>query len=392
MNLMDEDDLPDIPVDSQSVSDEKPESVVNNHKIIAPQGIRGILFIGDPHLSSVRPGRRMDKDFAGTVLDKLDQAFTLSREKHLQPVILGDLFDQGGDNDLKMLTRLLRLLRTHLESDGFMPFCLVGNHDLKDKDLADDTALALMKESGLMRILETKETPEVITLNGIAHLLPVSYGKDRSALSALAIKIQEETDGVLPVIALTHEDFAFQGAYPGASLMEEIAGIDMVVNGHMHKPVPWVEMGQTLWCNPGNITRMSVDCEGYPPSVWSWTPDMGTRRGLERHILEHEKIIFDRTGLRISANENALMETMETAQGDNLLNGASDTLLNEGDSAFAALLKNHGFGQMTEDAAILREELDAVLQEKNTDAVTVAIINTMMEDVENAEKSGDEVK
>jgi hypothetical protein len=344
--------------------------------------IQGLLFIGDPHLSSRRPGRRTDRDFAGTVLDKLAQAMTIARVNDWQPIILGDLFDRGGDNDLLMLTRLLRLLRTHAELGGAVPFCLVGNHDLRDADLADDTAMGLLRETALIRILETGETPEVITIPGnapVAHLLPVSYGKDRASLSGIAQALKGAAD--TPVIALTHEDFDFQGAYPGASIMEEIPGVDMVVNGHMHKPAPWVRRGKTIWCNPGNITRMSVDCEEFPPAVWSWTPDMGTD-GLERHVLVYEKAVFDHTGLRVEANEDALREALENGLSADMV--SADGVAPENGSAFAELLKSHEFGTVTEDASILREELEVVIQEKKTDEITVGILRSMMTDVEAA--------
>lgn len=348
---------------------------------------KGLLFIGDPHLSSRRPGRRTDADFAGTVLGKLDQALTLAREQEWVPVILGDLFDRGDDNSLSMLTRLLRLLRTHREQGGEIPLCLVGNHDLRDTDLADDTAMGLLRETSWIRILETKHDPEPVTIEGVVHLLPVSYGKSRDALSSIAKSLKAKDR--LPVIALTHEDFDFQGAYPGASIMEEIPGVDMVVNGHMHKPAPWVKRGKTLWCNPGNITRMSIDCEGYPPSVWSWTPDMGSpdlgvEQGLVQHVLVHQSVVFDRTGLRVAANEGALREAIGETLDAGVSVGAERPLQQSQQAAgsdFAALLKNQQFGTVTEDAGILREELDAVLREQRTDDVTAGILLSLLQGI-----------
>ena len=343
---------------------------------------QGLLFVGDPHLSSRRPGRRIDKDFAGTVLDKLYQGLSLSRERGWQPVFLGDLFDSGGDNGLSMLTRLLRLLRGHKEAGGDEPLCLVGNHDLRDADLSDDTALGMLRETGLIRICETREIPEIITIPGVAHILPVSYGKDRAALSSVAMDARKIAD--LPIIALTHEDFDFQGAYPGASLMEEIHGVDMVVNGHMHKPAPWVQKGQTLWCNPGNITRMSVDCANIAPSVWSWTPKMGVLAGLERHILEYEVDVFDMTGLRIGANDAALKEDLQSAMAGTA--GAGEGAVANDSSLFAQLLKDPQFGTMTDDATVLQEELESVMAERKTDEITagilLAMVKTVAEDIE----------
>ena len=114
----------------------------------------GLLFIGDPHLSSRKPGRRTDVNFAGTVLNKLAQAFDIAREHGLQPVILGDLFDRAGEQDLMVLSGLLHLLRDHRDAGGLIPVTLAGNHDMKDATLSGDTALSVIHESGLLRVLE----------------------------------------------------------------------------------------------------------------------------------------------------------------------------------------------------------------------------------------------
>lgn len=322
--------------------------------------LSGLLFIGDPHLSSRKPGRRTDKDFAGTVLDKLDQAFQVARNERLLPVIMGDLFDRAGDNDLSMLSRLLKLLREHFECGGATPVSLVGNHDMKDVRLSMDTALAVVRESGWITLLEVAEP---LTISGVATLWPLSYGQAGGI---------HEMDGRLlntglPVIALTHADFAFQGAYPGAAPLVEIPGVCMVVNGHMHKPAPDVRVGETLWCNPGNITRMSVDCEEDQPSVWSW------RNGdtsLTRHVLKHERVVFDRTGISVLPDRVGLKEEM-TADG---------LSVNAQHSAFAELLKAQRASDapLTEDAGVLLEELDAVCTERKAGPVVTAMLRSLL--------------
>ncbi|MEY2341535.1 exonuclease SbcCD subunit D [Acidithiobacillus sp. IBUN Pt1247-S3] len=320
---------------------------------------QGLLFIGDPHLSSVRPGRRLDNDFAGTVLDALDQSLTLAREHQWQPIILGDLFDRAPDNGLSMLSRLFWLLRRHLQKDGLLPWCLVGNHDLRDGLLGDDTALGCVRASGLLRVLETREAPEPVHLPGLAWVLPLSYASSIDTLAPMATLCKQQEN--LPVIALTHQDLAFPGMYPQAQPLISIPGVDLVVNGHMHKPQPWVRKENTLWCNPGNITRMSIDCEEQEPAVWSWP---AKKEGLERHVLRHEKKIFDRTGMRTQPDEGALREALATPAGIP-------------ESQFSDLLKQQDFGAMTEDAAILQEELEAVLQERKVDPVVSEILRQM---------------
>lgn len=329
---------------------------------------KGLLFIGDPHLSSRKPGRRTDKDFTGTVLDKLDQAFQIARNDGLLPVILGDLFDRAGDNDCSMLSRLLKLLREHREQNGVTPVSLVGNHDLKDARLSMDTALAVVRESGLLTLLEDAVP---LTVPGVSVLWPLSYGQ-ADGIHEMDGRLLSNDDG-LPVIALTHGDFAFQGAYPGAALMVEIPGLCMVVNGHMHKPAPDVRCGGaapgtgTLWCNPGNITRMSVDCEEDQPSVWSWYRG---DHGLTRHVLRYEKTVFDRTGISVLPDRAGLKEEM-TVDG---------IPVNAHHSAFAELLKAQKASDapLTEDAGVLLEELDAVCVERKAGPVVTAMLRGLL--------------
>src|SRR5215207_1147142 len=86
----------------------------------------GILLIGDPHVSSRRPGRRRDDDFVATVIGKLSAAMSVADAGRLVPVILGDLLDAGDDSDIRMLTLITRVLR----SGWCTPWYLVGNHTL----------------------------------------------------------------------------------------------------------------------------------------------------------------------------------------------------------------------------------------------------------------------
>ena len=53
----------------------------------------GIIFIGDPHITSRKPGRRKD-DFEQAILGKLQESINIANSNDCQPIILGDLFDR----------------------------------------------------------------------------------------------------------------------------------------------------------------------------------------------------------------------------------------------------------------------------------------------------------
>jgi hypothetical protein len=60
------------------------------------------------------------------------------------------------------------------------------------------------------------------------------------------------------VFWVTHHDVRFPG-YEDAGRHDcrEISGIDVVINGHIHRHLPEVTCGRTTWMNPGNICRVS---------------------------------------------------------------------------------------------------------------------------------------
>lgn len=351
----------------------------------------GLLFIGDPHLSSRCPGRRMDKDFKQTVLDKLKQSFEIARENHYQPVILGDLFDRASESSLSLFTRFFHILRTHHEQNGLIPVTLSGNHDLKDDTLSEDTALSVFDASGFLHVLKDgvpfyiiepshenviKSLPEKDFLShAYSVILPYSYGMEHKENGLMDKDFSFSSPKNIFTIALTHGDFDFAGAYPGAAMTKEIKGVDMVVNGHMHKLQPSIRHGKTLWVNTGNITRMSMDCENHMPRVWSWSKGQDILTGIPLRYVEK---VFNRTGTHAKPDDAALRQNLEGIDGDDTVFWEDD-----GTSRFVDMLKKQKEQEspLTEDGSGLNSELAAVYEEQNADELTVGIIKEMVEEV-----------
>lgn len=257
--------------------------------------MKGFLFIGDPHVTSVRPGRRKD-DYVASVLGKLSVAAEIARGEELLPVILGDLFHRAKENHLPTLTRLIKVL----QSFHVTPLCLGGNHDKAETLLTETDALQLLAQAGVLKVIDG-ECQEVLTLDtpaGRIALWAAPYG------AKLPERINSDAN---QVVLITHHDLAFEGAYPGATELYEIVGCDLVVNGHMHKTAPSVRKGQTHWHCPGNIEPLSIDCRDHIPAVWAWRGG-DTAQPLERIVLPHDRDCFDLTGLNVapSASDAAL--------------------------------------------------------------------------------------
>jgi hypothetical protein len=313
------------------------------HTEFRPQGL---LFIGDPHVSSLAPGRRRD-DYAESVLAKLSQAARICHERQLVPVVLGDLVHRDAENSMALLHRLLRVLREF----PCAPIDLGGNHGKKQLRfsegdievlLADAGALVLLDEPTLVLGLECEGRP--------VRLAAVPYGFDIP---------QQVDDGGNLCVLVTHHDLAFGKAYPGAIPPPEVRGAPLAVNGHVHRTYAPVQAGMTCWHNPGNIEPLSVDLRDHVPCVWEWRPSQGIV--LTPHQLEHATDCFDLTGLAVSP-----------ADAQTVAN-ADIPLLH---SRFAELLRAESALEMqkldTADAFL--EELTNALRELKADEATSAIV------------------
>lgn len=292
----------------------------------------GFLWIGDPHVCSRKVGRRKD-DYLASVLEKLSVCATLSNERNLQAVCLGDLFHRSDDNNLKMLNMLMRVLKEF----STPMLVLEGNHDKELTSLSDSDALMLLQQAGVVKVCSSMEVLPFEIAGTHVSLWMVPDGTD----------IPDAVLGDDVNIMVTHHDLAIGSSYPGALPLKEIDGVAFVVNGHMHDTKKPVKVGATWWHNPGNLEPLSIDLESHVPKAWVWTPDMPYDH-LEGVLLPHGLDLFDRTGVQVEAGdaENAV-EQLVGGQG----------------SAFAELLASDNAmdAAITDEAAILKEDLEEVL-------------------------------
>lgn len=333
----------------------------------------GLLFIGDPHLWSFKPGRRRDASFRDTVLNKIAQAVKISNENNLWPVFLGDLFHAPDDNDLPTIVRLMRILG---EFDR-KPVTLDGNHDKDELTLTDRNQLTVLREADKIDVIETNGPWATLVLenpDGKVARVQVggtSYGRPIPKTYEEAFS-GDRPDDVETVLWLTHEDLAFDGLYPGCLPLEHIPGIDMVVNGHMHATKLPVQKDGTVFYNPGNITRMSIDLAEHVPSVWEWTPfnketmasSTGTRvPKLIQHVLTHAPAAecFDFEG-RHSRNVAVPTQAAE-----------------ENGSRFVEIMKQEHLAGRTDDGEYTRRSLEEVLEEFEAPEEVRSIVSRICE-------------
>ena len=268
----------------------------------------GILFIGDPHAWSKSPGKRLDEAiFPQVVLHKLEQSIDIAIKNNLYVVILGDLFHVDNENNISLLTKMIRIfkkLRDPLVS-------VEGNHEKKELKLTDDVALSMLKEADVLNVMEYNNLYGCVHLtNGKkVYLGGTPYGMIIPNKVNLP---KEEDDKDTPIIWTSHHDLDFGDTYPGVIPVPEIHGAFMLVNGHIHKTKPPVKVGGTKAHNPGNITRLSTDCKDHVPAVWMWKPEL--KDELEPIALNYEKHIFNLVGKQIEvvAPKQVVAQELET--------------------------------------------------------------------------------
>lgn len=260
----------------------------------------GLLFVGDPHLWSLSPGTRIDVDmsFAEVVLDKINQAIDIALEHNLFLVFLGDLFDDDEEKDNLILVKLMKLLKRLPEP----PVTILGNHEKKEIKLTDDVALSVIKEAGLIDVIEKTEVyakfefknKQVVYLGGTPYGMPIPV----DIKPYLKKKDNEENSDV---IWITHHDLAFGEDYPGAQQLREVQNCFMLVNGHNHVTKNPMQIGMTKCFNPGNITRMTTADVNHIPRVWQWLPEL--KNELISYDLKYNKNVFNLIHKNIQANK-----------------------------------------------------------------------------------------
>lgn len=202
----------------------------------------GLLFIVDPHLSSRIPGFRKD-DYPQIILGKVRWCLEYACDEGLLPVIAGDLFHYPRDNANWLLGEVLDLFGRQ-EVVG-----IPGNHDCRVNELQDDDTFSVVVKAGKLTLLSADNTWRG-ELNGRSVILGgTPWGQ------WLPSTFDAGADDTI-VAWVTHHDVSVPG-YEGRFKPHSIPGVDLVVNGHIHRRLPDVSVGKTSWLTPGGIARVS---------------------------------------------------------------------------------------------------------------------------------------
>jgi predicted phosphodiesterase len=198
-------------------------------------------------LASRVPGFRKD-DYPRAILRKLKWALEYAREHRLLPVLLGDLFHWPRDNSNWLLVELFELFQNEIIG-------ISGNHDSKENELGPDDTLSVLSAADSFRLLDLSG-PWLGSMNGRKVWVGgTSWGQ--SIPNRFECPDSELEGQRALVFWITHHDVRFAGYDDiGRFSPYEIPGVDIVVNGHIHRTLADTVVGMTTWVNPGNIARV----------------------------------------------------------------------------------------------------------------------------------------
>ena len=236
------------------------------------QKYKGLLVIGDPHIEGRTPGFRKD-DFPQTILKKLRWCLNTARKNKLLPVFLGDMFDKPRDNPTWLIGELIDLL---------MPWPAIGiygNHDCADPQLGENDSLSILIKAGCFRLVSETDfwtgliegRRVVVAGSSYRQRVPQFFNIDSLPKDSMF----EENPSV---VWLSHHDVDIGNYKNGKLGPHEMINVDLLINGHIHRPAKPVRKGQTTWMNPGNISRRtrSEHSQKHVPKVLQVTfPESG---------------------------------------------------------------------------------------------------------------------
>ncbi len=223
--------------------------------------VDGLVFIGYPHLEARVPGFRSD-NYPEVILNKFRWCLDYAKANRLQPFLLGDLFQLPQDNPNWLLSGILDCIDEPLPA-------IYGNHDVRENFLKANDSINILFRSGHLHLLS-----EGSVWRGLVGNEQVVVG---GTVWGIKLPKSVELSGVPAdlVVWLTHHDILIPGYEEAGRIRpHSIPGIDVVVNGHIHRRLGTVVKEHTHWFTPGNISRRSRSdaSKEHVPSVFQLRP------------------------------------------------------------------------------------------------------------------------
>ncbi|QEG20757.1 metallophosphoesterase [Mariniblastus fucicola] len=245
---------------------------------------RGLLVIGDPHIEGRNPGFRKG-NYPEAILGKVRWCLEHARKHKLLPAFLGDVFDKPRDNPTWVIGELIEML---------MPYPAIGiygNHDCADPQLSENDSLSILIKAGCYQLVGEQDfwtgmvegRRVVVAGSSYRQRIPQCFDTDNVPRDSLF-------DAKPTVVWLTHHDIDIGNYENGKFGPFEMMNVDLLINGHIHRPAKPVRRGDTTWMSPGNISRRSrsAHSRAHVPTVTEVTfPESGFE--VKSVVVPHER-------------------------------------------------------------------------------------------------------
>jgi len=214
-----------------------------------------ILEIGDLHLSLRKPTNRLDKDYLGTILNKLDQCYQIAYSENCSAIVqVGDFFDTPIICD-----RLKTILIEKMKSWVIPVYAIYGQHDISGHNAStfQRSPLRLLEASGILSILDNSETicySQILDKSGdVVSMYGASFGQD------IPVPQVSHEFNVLVIHAMIGNKPLFPGhelKHPKAFLKQH-PEYDLVLVGDYHYAFEQEYQGRWM-LNAGALIRKTI--------------------------------------------------------------------------------------------------------------------------------------
>lgn len=223
----------------------------------------GFLHITDWHADDTGPSTRVD-DYVKAVTGKMRSAIGYANANKLIIILGGDNLGRPVIANEAFKGQIMRLFNESL----YPVYGIPGNHEMSAKKLSERDSLWLMSEFTRTDILVDAGILDVMTLTDdsgqttVVGLGGSPYGQ--SIPSAVDWGVDVDMG-----VWLTHHNLPFTSHYKKqeTGAFKHIAGVDCVLNGHLHHAAPPVRSGETTYYNNGSITRTKSNERDRLPTI-----------------------------------------------------------------------------------------------------------------------------
>jgi DNA repair exonuclease SbcCD nuclease subunit len=217
-----------------------------------------VVFVGDNHCHSITPDKRKD-DYAFASYEKFLECLNIAKNKEADAIVfLGDIFHKMDSGSL-MVNYLLKALKNDENGEPwpFRKYVVIGNHDVSRRlEYLPKSSLGALVSCGFLEVQDVIEdldifcghfTPELDEEIAAGHLVNKPY-----------------------TICALHASIVNQKMMGHVIMFDDVqlsTKTQMVICGHIHKPMEQIRPDGSIFVNPGNVGRYAYSKDDHDREI-----------------------------------------------------------------------------------------------------------------------------